>query len=171
MSVESTATVIGDFAIALSFLVALGFGAAQVRTAARDRRERLTLTTIRGFQTREIAEHFQRLNSRDMPATRKELESLPAEEQVEIIHYAQEMEMLGLLVYDGIIELELVERTLGDFVVYSWIKYKPFTMDRRSEDPYLNEYFEWLSKRLEDRMNSNPRPPAYVEVNAPQPQA
>jgi len=162
MSTESAAAVIGDIAIALSFLAALGFGIGQVRSGARDRRERLTVATVQGLQTREMAAHFQRMRSLDMPSTWREIELLPADEQVSIIHYAQQMEMLGLMVYDGMIELALVERTLGDYVAYSWQKYKPFTYNRRTEDPYLNEYFEWLANRLDDYMRASPRAPAHA---------
>jgi hypothetical protein len=166
MSTESAAAVIGDIAIALSFLAALGFGIGQVRSANRDRRERLTVATVQGMQTREMAAHFQRLGSHDIPSTFSGIRALPADEQVSIIHYAQQMEMLGLMVYDGMIELALVERTLGDYVAYSWEKYKSFTYDRRNEDPYLNEYFEWLASRLDEYMRSNPRPPAHAAIAA-----
>jgi len=166
MSTETVAAVIGDTAIALSFLAALGFGIGQVRTAGRDRRERLTVATVQGMQTRELAAHFQRLSSTDLPSTFRELQALPPDEQVSIIHYAQQMEMLGLMVYDGMIELALVERTLGDYVAFSWEKYKSFTYDRRNEDPYLNEYFEWLANRLDEYMRSNPRAPAYAQIAA-----
>ncbi len=60
------------------------------------------------------------------------------------------------------IELGLVERTLGDYVSYSWEKYKAFTTDGRTADPYLNEYFEWLAHRLDEYMRTNQRAPAYV---------
>ena len=166
MSTESAAAITGDIAIALSFLAALGFGIGQVRSANRDRRERLTIETVRAMQTRQLAEHFQRIGSQDLPSTFSALRALPPAEQVSIIHYAQQMEMLGLMVYDGMIELALVERTLGDYVGFSWEKYKSFTYDRRKEDPYLNEYFEWLAKRLDDYMRSNPRTPAYATTGA-----
>ncbi len=68
--------------------------------------------------------------------------------------------------YDGLIELSLVERTLGDYVAYSWERYKPFTYDGRRADPYMNEYFEWLAHRLEEYMRNNPRQPAYAEPTA-----
>jgi len=42
--------------LALTFVVGLIFGVAQVRAAARDRRERLTLETLRVFKRREFAE-------------------------------------------------------------------------------------------------------------------
>ena len=166
MSTESAAAITGDIAIALSFLAALGFGVGQVRSAARDRRERLTVATVQGLQTRQMAEHFQRISSHDMPSTWSEIRALPSDEVVSIIHYAQQMEMLGLMVYDGMIELSLVERTLGDYVAFSWEKYKSFIYDRRNEDPYLNEYFEWLASRLDEYMRSNPRPPAHAAIAA-----
>jgi hypothetical protein len=170
MSTESVASIIGDAALTLSLVAAVGFGAAQVRGAARERRERFTLETVRQLQTREMAENFQRTSNTDMPATVEAMRLLPAGEQVSIIHYAQQMEMLGLMVYDGMIELELVERTLGDYVAVSWEKYKSFTYDRRKDDPYLNEYFEWLANRLDQYMRTNPRPPAYTTSTASAPE-
>jgi uncharacterized membrane-anchored protein YhcB (DUF1043 family) len=47
---------IANLALALSFVVGLIFGIVQVRVAARDRRERLTLETLREFQSREFVE-------------------------------------------------------------------------------------------------------------------
>ena len=162
MSTESVAAITADFAIAASFVAALGFGIAQVRTSVRDRRERLTVATVRELQTREMAAHFQRMRTHDFPTSMEAMFLLPDDEQVSIIHYAQQMEMLGLMVYDGMIELTLVERTLGDYVSYSWEKYKAFTNDGRKLDPYLNEYFEWLAHRLDEFMHTNQRPPAYA---------
>lgn len=162
--VEAIATVAGNFAIALSFVVALSFGIAQVKAAARDRRERLTLETIRSFQTREFASHLHYLRSHELPATPEGLYALPEEEQISFIHFAQEMEMLGLLVFDGTIEIDLVERTLGSFVSYAWGKYSPMfvTMRVANNDPFLAEYFQWLAARLDERMRDAPRAPAYA---------
>jgi hypothetical protein len=164
MDTESTATVIGNGAIALSFLAAIVFGISQVYSANRDRRERLTVATVQAMQTRSMAEHFQRLGSMELPSTFDGVQSLSPDEQVSIIHYAQQMEMLGLMVHDGMIELDLVERTLGDYVALSWEKYRPFTYDRRKDDPYLNEYFEWLADRLARYMQGHPRAPAYTTI-------
>jgi hypothetical protein len=46
---------IANVALALSFIVALVFGVTQIRTAARDRRERFALETLRNFKTHEFA--------------------------------------------------------------------------------------------------------------------
>ena len=94
-----TIGILADLAIALSFVVALIFGIAQVKTAARDRRERLTLETLRQFQTREFAELMQFINSRDLPLTQKAMQALPVEDQARYIQFAQEMESLGIRIH------------------------------------------------------------------------
>src|SRR2546423_11316452 len=109
-------TAIANIALALSFVVGLIFGIAQVRAAARDRRERLTLEALRNFQTREFAELIHYVTSSKMPSTQGELEALQANERIIFIQFAQEMESLGILVAEKLIDLDLVDKTLGSFV-------------------------------------------------------
>ena len=68
---------IANIALALSFVIGLIFGIAQVRAAARDRRERLTLETLRNFQSHEFAELIFYLTFRDIPSSREELQARP----------------------------------------------------------------------------------------------
>src|SRR5437016_14246551 len=90
-------TIIANIALAASLVVGLVFGIAQVRAAARDRRERLTLETLRNFQTREFAELMHYIIFNEMPRSLEELEARPANEQVMYIQFAQQMESLGIL--------------------------------------------------------------------------
>jgi hypothetical protein len=164
VSVEGLFTILGNLAIALSFVVALMFGIVQVRAATRDRRERLTLEALRSFQTREFAANLQYIRSHEPPQTAKAFNELPAEDQTSFIHFAQELEMLGLLVADGAIELDLVERTLGDFVAFVWERYRPLLLDMRRDnnDPFLAEYLQWLAEQVGTMMRDKPRVPAYL---------
>ncbi len=158
----ATSDIIGlaaNGAIALSFVVALVFGIAQVRAAARDRRERLTLEALRNFQSREYAQLMQYILSHDMPGSREQMQALPADEQVTFLQFSQQMEMLGMQVAEKIIDIDLVEKTLGSFVSSSWEKYKPMILGLRKGDPFLNEYFQWLAERIAERMSKNPRTP------------
>jgi hypothetical protein len=152
-------TLVANVALALSFIVGLIFGIAQVRAAARDRRDRLTLEALRNFQSREFVELLQYIISHTMPANRKELESLPTGEQVYYLQFAQQMEMLGILVAEKFIDIDLVDKTLGSFVSTSWDKYKGMALTLRDTDPFLNEYFQWLAERISERMLINPRKP------------
>ncbi|MFI5153009.1 MAG: hypothetical protein ACHQET_06710 [Chitinophagales bacterium] len=155
--------ILANLALALSFIVGLIFGIVQVRAAARDRRERLTLETLREFQTREFVELMSFLNSTEMPKTRDGLMGIPQNERVMIMQYAQEMESLGILVAEKLINIDLVDKTLGIFVVTSWEKYKSLFLETRvtAPDPFLGEYFQWLAERIDVRMKINPRKPFF----------
>ena len=154
-------TLIANVALTLSFIVALVFGIAQVKTPARDRKERFTLDALRNFQTREFAELIQFINFRNPLSGSKELRSLSERDQVMFIQFGQEMESLGMLVAEGYVDLDLVDKTLGSFVTSSWEKYRKVFMDTRvnQPDPFLGEYFQWLAERIDERMRLNPRKP------------
>lgn len=161
-------TVIANVALTLSFIIALIFGVAQVKAAGRDRRERLTLETLRNFQTHEFAELLFYIGSKNMPSTQEELNALPHKERVMLIQFAQEMESLGILVAEKLINIDLVDKTLGSFVTTSWEKYKTMFLDMRIKmpDPYLGEYFQWLAERIDERMKQYPRKPFY-QIDTP----
>lgn len=159
---------IANLALALSVIVALVFGVAQVREAERDRRERFTLETLRGVQAREFVELIYYLNTHKLPTTQGEVRALPQKEQVAFIQFGQTMESLGILVAEGLIDIDLVDKTLGSYVVTTWEQYKPAVLDIRRQDPYLNEYFQWLAEQIDNRMKNNPRKPFY---EAPTPRA
>jgi hypothetical protein len=154
-------TMAANLALALSLIVALIFGIAQVKAAARDRRERFTLETLRNFQTREFAELINYVANRNTPSSRKEMGTLPVNEQIIFIQLAQQMESLGLLVAEKFIDIDLVDKTLGSFVTTSWQKYKKMFLAIREEDPFIGEYFQWLAEKIDARMRENPRKPFY----------
>jgi hypothetical protein len=156
-------TLIANIALALSVVVGVIFGIAQVQAAARDRRERLTLEALRAFSDREFAELMQHVQWHAMPQTREELQGLSGAEQILFIQLAQMMESLGIMVAEGLVNTDLVDKTLGDFVVTSWEKYRPVFLDMREKnpDPFLGEYFQWLADTIAKRMADNPREPFY----------
>lgn len=157
-------TFIANIALTLSFIVALVIGIAQVRAAAKDRQERLTLETLRNFQTREFAGLIHYITTVTMPANRKRLLALPVEEQIMFIQFAQEMESLGILVAERLINIDLVDKTLGSLVTTAWEKYKTMFTDMREKqpDPFLGEYFQWLAERIDERLRLNPRKPFHI---------
>jgi hypothetical protein len=154
-------SLLANLALTLSLIVAVVFGIAQVRAAARDRRENLTLETLRTFESREFAELLYYIDSHAMPSTRKELRALPADEQIMFTQFAQQMEALGILVAERIIDLDLVDKTLGSFVSDSWEKYRPLVVHTREHEtePYFSEYFQWLAELIDERLRKYPRTP------------
>ena len=79
MKMNDMIALIANVALTLSLIVAVVFGIAQVRLAKRDRRERLTVETLRYFQTHEFAKTMLRISTTDMPANKKELRALPVD--------------------------------------------------------------------------------------------
>ena len=159
-------SLIANLALTLSLIVGVVFGIAQVRAAARDRRERLTLESLRHFQSREFSELMFYIISRPFPPDQKGYRKLAQKDQVMLLQFGQEMESLGILVAEGLINLDLVDKTLGSFVTTAWSKFKPMFADIREKqkDPFLGEYFQWLAERIERRMRENPRRP-FHETN------
>ena len=154
-------SLVANIALTLSLIVAVVFGIAQVRAAARDRRERLTLDSLRHFQTRDFSELMFYIINQTFPADQRGFRKLPAKDQVMLLQFGQEMESLGILVSEGLIDLDLVDKVLGSFVTTAWSKFKPMFADIRlkQSDPYLGEYFQWLAETIDRRMLEYPRRP------------
>jgi hypothetical protein len=161
--INEISTLVANLALVLSLVVALVFGVAQVQAASRDRRERLTLETLRFVQTQEFAGFMYRINNGLVPTTNEARKAMSPHEQIGFIQFAQEMESLGILVVDRVVDLALVEKTLGSFVISAWEHYKPIfgELRRIGNDPYLGEYFQSLAELMEKRLKDKPRPPAY----------
>jgi len=158
-------SIIANTSLALSAVVALIFGIVQVRTSERDREERFALGTLHALQTREFAELLNFIASLKMPASLEEQRNLPDEDKVRLIQYGQQMESLGLMVAYRLIDLEVVDKTLGEFVITAWKKFEPLCNDMRKKipDPYMAEYYQWLAERLEEYQRQNPREPFYKQ--------
>jgi hypothetical protein len=157
---------LANLALTLSLIVAVIFGIAQINVAKRDRRERLTLETLRDFQSKEFADIILFILNTHFPRNNDDWKAWPPECQSRFIQVSQQMESLGILLADRVIDLNLLDKTLGSFVVTTWEKYKPFMLEMRvrNKDPFLNEYFQWMAELIDKRMKENPRKP-FFETN------
>jgi hypothetical protein len=101
------------------------------------------------------------ISTQKLPSTLEGLRALPVSEQAKIFQFGQQMESLGLLLAERFINIDLIDKTLGSFVVTSWQKYKTMFYDIREKtpDPFLGEYFQWMSEQIDKRMTENPRKP------------
>jgi hypothetical protein len=162
---SQTIALIANIALSLSAIIALIFGIAQVKTATRDRQERLTLEALRNFNTREFSELMNYITSHNIPLNHQEWQKLPVHEGIMVTQFAQEMESLGLLVAERLINIDLVDKTIGSLVSIAWEKYKTMIRDSREKrpDPFLCEYFQWLAERIDERMRHTPRKPYYLK--------
>jgi len=160
-------SLLANIALTLSVIVAVIFGIAQVRSASKDRRERLTLDTLRSFQTKEFAGLMHFMHTVKMPASYAEWPAWPKEDQVDLVHLLQEMESLGILLAERLIDINLLDKTLGSFVTTSWERCKPLITEMRADGggPFLAEYFQWMAGQIAQRMQEKPRKPFYLTRN------
>ena len=161
-------TVLANLALTLSLIVAVIFGIAQIRAAKKDRRERLTLETLRNFQSREFAEIIIFISTAEFPENYQGWQSWAKDDHVRFVQLVQQMESLGILLADGLIDIDLVDKTLGSFVTSTWEKCKPVVLviRERNQDPYLAEYFQWMAEQIDQRMKANPRKPFFQSSKA-----
>lgn len=155
---------IANTALTLSVIVAVVFGIAQVKNSAKDRRERLTLDTLKSFHTHEFAELLHFTNQKQAPITNADRLSWSKEEQIQFINLLQQMEGTGLLLAEKLISIDLLDKTLGSFISTTWEKYKPIVLEIREkyEDPFMGEYFQWMAEQIEKRMQQKPRKPFFT---------
>src|SRR5437868_12032810 len=156
-------SILANLALTLSLIVAVIFGIAQINAVKKDRHERLTLETLRNFQSREFAEIILFITTAQFPKTQQEWLAWSKDDRVVFIQLSQQMESLGILLADGLIDINLVDKTLGSFVTSSWEKYQPLILELREKnpDPYLAEYFQWMAEQIDRRMKENPRKPFF----------
>lgn len=162
MSTEFLA-MLANIALTLSLIVAIVFGLAQVKAEKRNRREKLTIDALQNFQSREFAELILFVTTTEYPDTIEKWILWPKEDRVRFIQITQQMESLGILLADGVINFNLVDKTLGSFVISIWEKCKPLVLEMREKnpDPYLAEYFQWMAEQIDKRMKANPRKPFF----------
>lgn len=161
MTSSEIITTVANLALTLSLIVAIVFGLAQIKSAKKDRRERLTLETLQNFQSREFAEMLLFTATTQLPDSYEDWSAWPKDSRERFIHLMQQMESLGILLADGLIDIDLVDKTLGSFVSSTWEKFKPALLDMRvrMDDPFLAEYFQWMAEQIHRRMRENPRQP------------
>jgi hypothetical protein len=154
---------VANVALTLSVIVALVFNTTNVRMANRDRRERLTLDTLRKFDTREFAQLVQFVNNNAFPTDYERFRAWGKDEQTNFVQLMQHMESLGIMLEGKVIDISLVDKTLGAIVVFAWNKYKPILSDMRENhnDPYIAEHFQWIAERLERNPIKQSRKPVY----------
>ncbi len=154
---------LANIALTLSLIVAIVFGLAQIRAEKRNRRERLTIDALQNFQSKEFAELILFITTTEFPDTIEKWAAWPKDERVRFIQITQQMESLGILLADGVINFDLVDKTLGSFVTSIWEKSRPLVLEMREKnpDPYLAEYFQWMAEQIDKKMHEKPRKPFF----------
>ena len=160
MSIEEIFQIIEAIAV----VVAVGFAMVQVRQYRRDKHREAALELLHTFQTPAFARALNIVYGMPDGLSKDEVEKHAGDEFHLVYAMTTTWESLGVLVYRGEVDLQLVNDFFSGPIVVSWRKLENQIAGERAEvgRETINEWFQWLKERLEE-LESETRPtPAHI---------
>ncbi|HUR15786.1 MAG TPA: hypothetical protein VMZ33_00745 [Candidatus Limnocylindrales bacterium] len=147
----------------VAIVVGLAFGLFEVRQALRARRDLAAVDIVRTVQTQEIRRAMTRILS------------LPDAVAPEVVRADQALldaavavdsacEMWGSMVFEGIVELHMLDRMVGGWVRGTWVRLEPWITQERIDKrtPSVAEWWQWLYEMLEADPDPGKKPGVHV---------
>lgn len=163
---------LANLAQALAVVIAVVFGIVKVRQFARARRREAAFTLMRSLQTPEMLRGLLILDRLPKGLGAEEIKSEVGDEFLHLQTLLGTWESLGILVFYGEVELDLVDEFYSGPIVHSWEKLKGVVANVRERTGRETrwEWFQWLAERMMEREETSPPVPAHVQHRSAQPQ-
>ena len=157
---------LANLAEILSAIIVLGgvaFAVIQIRQFRRQRLESASVELVRSFQSADFNRAFTLLLDLPEGSSASELRQRGADTETQAMILSTTFESIGVLVYNRILPLEIVEQLIGGTVVSFWEKLRGWVTTLREEQGRADthEWFQWLAEQLQRRSASQSSPPAY----------
>ena len=139
-----------NLATTVAVVLGVAFGLAELRHAVRDRRDHAAVDIVRTVQTQEVRLAVGRIlalpDDVDPAVIRGDAQLLQAALAVD-----SACEMWGSMVFEGVVDLHMLDRMVGGWVRGSWRRLRSWVEEerRRNRSPNVGEWWEWLYDRLE----------------------
>ena len=134
----------------LAVVVGVVFGLAEVRQGLRNRRVQAAVDIVRTVQTQEVRRAVERVfklpDDADPAVVRGDPVMVEAGLAVD-----SACEMWGSMVYEGVVDLHMLDRMVGGWVRGTWSRLRRWVESERAENrnPNVGEWWEWLYDRLQ----------------------
>ncbi|MEX2547946.1 MAG: hypothetical protein WD830_09195, partial [Chloroflexota bacterium] len=134
----------------VAVVVGVGFGIFELRQALRARRDHAAVDIVRTVQTQEIRRAGARImalpDDVDPAIVRGDSTLLDAALAID-----SACEMWGCMVYEGVVELHMLDRMVGGWVRTTWRRLRRWVEAERvdSRSPNVAEWWQWLYEMLE----------------------
>jgi cbb3-type cytochrome oxidase subunit 3 len=141
---------IANLATALAVVVAVIFGIAELRRSRRERRDQAAVEILRSVEAEEIHQAVSRIlklpDDADPELIRGDPQLL---HDATLLHFRAEM--FGALVFEGVVDLHLLDRMNGGWVRGCWRRLRRWIEAERVAEARVNvgEWWQWLYERLE----------------------
>jgi hypothetical protein len=149
----------------LTLIGALVFTGLQVRAANRARREQAAVTVIETAALSENSARFLELLS-EVPegASAAMIDNLDAETRRQIFLFGLRVEVIGYMVFHGLVDVHTVNDLAGGAILGYWSRADKWATERRKRtghDEFL-EWCEWLVTQIANYRKTRPYVPAYL---------
>jgi len=161
MSVEVMFQAIETIAV----VIAVGFAIVQIRQYRRDKHREAAMELLHAFQTPAFAKALCLVYAMPEGLSKEEVEKFAGDEFHLIYAMTTTWESLGVLVFHGEIELQLIDDFFSGPIRISWRRLEGHVMGEREETgrETINEWFQWLNERLGEMESKEVPIPAHVE--------
>ena len=146
-----------------AIIAGIVFGVAEVSNYRSERSRQASVELANSIQSPDV---FRALVSvLDIPtdSSISEIQSHILPHRSDILYLAQTFETIGILVFQGDLDIRLVDDYFGSAILVSWERLGPwFRQERvRLEQPHFAEWYQWIAERLEDYRTQDEPIPAY----------
>jgi hypothetical protein len=139
-----------NLATTLAVIVTIVFGIAELRRWRQERRDQAALEILRSVQPQEIREAVSLILKLDDDTAPGVIRADPElANAANLIHFAAEM--FGALVFEGVVDLHMLDRMNGGWVRGCWRRLRRWVEAERvaEQRPNVGEWWQWLVERLE----------------------
>jgi hypothetical protein len=143
----------------------LGFGVIQMQHYRQQRRETAAIELLRSFHNPEFSRSLRAVLALPKGVCKGDLADCGDGEKNAIMVVVLTFESIGVMVFRGIVPLEMVNELLGGVCVESWVRLNQYMQDSRAESDRktMSEWFQWLAERLDEEHTRHGRLPAYEQ--------
>jgi hypothetical protein len=160
MSIEVIFQVIETVAV----IVGIIFAILQIRLYTRNKRREAAIELLHSFQTPSFAKALNLVYNLPDGLSKEKIEERLGNEFYLVYALMTTWESLGILVYLGEIDLDLIDHFFSGPITISWRKLEGHIRGERSllGRDTIEEWFQWLNERLMERESKIPPQPAYI---------
>ena len=146
----------------VAVVIGVGFGLAEIRRSARDRRDRAAVEVVRSVQTQDIQRAVGAIMNLPDDADPELIRRDPALLDAAMLVYFA-CEMFGTFVFEGVVDLHTLDRMVGGWVRSTWMRLRRWIHAERVDNRNVNEgeWWQWLVERLE----ADPDPGKHLGAN------
>lgn len=160
MSIEVISQIVETFAV----VVGVGFAIIQIKQYKLNKRREAALVLLHSFQTPSFAKALNLVYKLPDGLSKKQIEDQLGDDFHLVYALMTTWESLGILVFRGEIDLDMIDDFFSGPLIISWNKLKGHIIEERSllGRDTIEEWFQWLMERLLEQESKEPAIPAYI---------